>query len=193
VGSQNALLSDAELLEHFITDQDEAAFATLVRRHGAMVLGVCRAVLRHHQDAQDVFQATFLVLARKAAFVRRPESLGSWLQNLDEKMKSLLWDRVDAAKREVKARCKEFHSGRGLLQIYLDASRRLLEAERDMSAKKADQATAWEMQRQRMQDAYDVNLARYDAARIAIQDLLQAKYYRLDAEIGLERAKAQGK
>jgi hypothetical protein len=113
--------------------------------------------------------------------------------NVDEKMKSLLWGRVDAAKREVKARYKEYHEGRGQLNVCLDASRRLLEAERDLSSKRTDQVAAWEMHRQRMQDVYAINLARYNAGRLLVQDFLQSDYYRLDAEIGLERAKAQRK
>jgi RNA polymerase sigma factor (sigma-70 family) len=75
-------LGDEELLEQFLTRRDEAAeeaFAELVRRHGPMVLGACRRVLRDAHEAEDAFQATFLVLARKAAFVARREKVAGWL------------------------------------------------------------------------------------------------------------------
>jgi RNA polymerase sigma factor (sigma-70 family) len=75
-------LPDAELLQQFIAEGDEAAFAALVQRHGTMVLGVCRGVLHHQQDAEDVFQATFLVLARRAHTIRKQQSLGSWLHGV---------------------------------------------------------------------------------------------------------------
>ena len=75
-------LSDHYLLEQFSNQRDEAAFGTLLRRHGAMVLDVCRSVLGNEADVEDVFQATFLVLARKAASIRKTGSVGSWLHGV---------------------------------------------------------------------------------------------------------------
>jgi len=75
-------LSDAELLETFAAGRGEtaeAAFAALVERHGKMVLGVCQRVLGHREAAEDAFQATFLVLARKAGSIARREQLANWL------------------------------------------------------------------------------------------------------------------
>lgn len=71
--------SDAHLVQHFLANKDEAAFAALVQRHGPMVLGVCRNVLHHQQDAEDVFQAVFLVLARKTHTIRKHQALSNWL------------------------------------------------------------------------------------------------------------------
>ena len=72
-------LSDAQLLDRFVSQFEEVAFETIVHRHGPMVWGVCRRVLGDHHDAEDAFQATFLVLARKAASVMPREKLGNWL------------------------------------------------------------------------------------------------------------------
>jgi RNA polymerase sigma factor (sigma-70 family) len=77
--SAGGALSDAELLERFVRRRDEAAFEVLVWRHGTMVLGLCRRLLRHEHDAEDAFQATFLVLARKAGFIGKRQALASWL------------------------------------------------------------------------------------------------------------------
>jgi RNA polymerase sigma factor (sigma-70 family) len=72
-------LPDNELLRRFVDGRDEAAFDGLMRRHGPMVLEVCRNVLGHEADAEDAFQATFLILARKAGAIRKQSSVGSWL------------------------------------------------------------------------------------------------------------------
>jgi RNA polymerase sigma factor (sigma-70 family) len=72
-------LSDGQLLERYLARREEAAFALLLRRHGPMVLGVCRRLLRQEQDAEDAFQATFLVLARRAAVIEPRDRVGPWL------------------------------------------------------------------------------------------------------------------
>jgi RNA polymerase sigma factor (sigma-70 family) len=71
--------SDAELLERYVADRDEAAFTALVRRHGPMVLGVCRRRLGAGPDAEDAFQVAFMVLARDAKRIGNRESLPGWL------------------------------------------------------------------------------------------------------------------
>src|SRR5579884_3161260 len=90
-------LSDRELLERFHCQRDAAAFAALVRRHGPAVLGVCRRVLRNAADAEDAFQATFLILVRKARSIARPDALGSWLYGVAYRVS--LKARADAQKR----------------------------------------------------------------------------------------------
>ncbi len=96
-------LSDRQLLETFRSQHSEASFTALVQRHGAMVFGVCQRLLRHTQDAEDAFQATFLALARQADSIRRQEALGSWLHGvayrIAEKMKRT------AARRSARERC----------------------------------------------------------------------------------------
>ena len=73
------LLTDGQLLERYAVQRDEAAFEVLMHRHSAVVWRVCRSVLHETHAAEDAFQATFLILVRKAGSIRRPELLGNWL------------------------------------------------------------------------------------------------------------------
>lgn len=88
--------SDGELLLRFVEQQDQSAFETLVRRHGPMVLRVCQRILPRREDAEDAFQATFIVLARKARSVR-PEAVASWLYGVAYRI--ALKGRTAAARR----------------------------------------------------------------------------------------------
>ncbi len=75
-------LSDCQLIERFVSNGDEAAFHAILSRHGPMAYRVCRRVLSDEQDAEDAFQATFLILARRAASIRKRASLGCWLHGV---------------------------------------------------------------------------------------------------------------
>src|SRR4051794_5152989 len=75
-------LTDGQLLERFVTRRDEGAFAALVGRHGPMVLAACRAVLHDSPEVEDAFQATFLVLIRKADTIRGRDAVGGWLHRV---------------------------------------------------------------------------------------------------------------
>jgi RNA polymerase sigma factor (sigma-70 family) len=100
--SDGATLTDAQLLGRFVEHRDEAAFEGLMRRHGPMVFGVCRRMLPQKQDAEDAFQATFLVLVRKAASVRPREMVGNWLYGVAHQ--TAIRARADGAKRRGRER-----------------------------------------------------------------------------------------
>ncbi len=100
--SDGARMTDGDLLERFVAGRDHSAFAALVRRHGPMVWGVCRRVLAGHQDAEDAFQATFLVLVRKAASVVPREMVGNWLYGVARQ--TALNARANEARRRTRER-----------------------------------------------------------------------------------------
>src|SRR5262245_53586922 len=94
--------TDAELLADYLERREEAALAALVRRHAPLVWGVCRRVLRRYHDAEDAFQATFLVFVRKAASIVAPELLANWLYGVAHQ--TALKARATAAKRGARER-----------------------------------------------------------------------------------------
>src|SRR5215469_5229065 len=93
-------LTDGQLLEEYLSRQEEAALAALVHRHGPMIWGVCRRVLHNYHDAEDAFQATFLVFVRKAASIASPELLANWLYGVAHQ--TALKARATAAKRKTR-------------------------------------------------------------------------------------------
>jgi RNA polymerase sigma factor (sigma-70 family) len=95
-------MSDGQLLRSFLNQRDEAAFEALVRRHGPMVRGVCRRVLRDTHDADDAFQAAFLVLLRKAPALAAREVIGDWLHGVA--YRTALKARTADARRRAKER-----------------------------------------------------------------------------------------
>ncbi len=93
-------LTDAQLLQEYLIRREEAALAALVRRHGPMIWGVCRRILHNYHDAEDAFQATFLVFVRKAASIASPELLANWLYGVAHQ--TALKARATAAKRKTR-------------------------------------------------------------------------------------------
>ena len=96
---------DGALLERFLAKGDESAFEALVVRHGPMVLGVCRRILASPHDADDAFQATFLVLARKAARLRAPDRLGPWLYGVATRVAKKARTRAARHRHETLTEC----------------------------------------------------------------------------------------
>src|SRR5262245_10162288 len=92
--------TDGQLLECWVRRRDSAALETLVLRHGPMVWGICRRALPSHHDAEDAFQAAFLVFVRKAASVRTPELLANWLYGVA--LQTARKARQAAAKRQIR-------------------------------------------------------------------------------------------
>src|SRR6476660_5770038 len=97
---EEAGLTDGQLLKDYISRREEAALAALVQRHGPMVWGVCRRVLGNYHDAEDAFQATFLVLVRKAASIVPREMIANWLYGVAHL--TALKARATIAKRKVR-------------------------------------------------------------------------------------------
>jgi DNA-directed RNA polymerase specialized sigma24 family protein len=99
-------LSDQQLVEKLLAGCDESVFQAVVRRHGTMVYGVCWRVLKHEHDAEDAFQATFLVLARKLRTVRKRASLASWLHGVARRI---------ALKTQIQAAARRRHERQALI------------------------------------------------------------------------------
>lgn len=94
-------LSDGQLLEMFVLQKDQGAFEALVRRYGSMVMKVCRRVIGDYHDAEDAFQTTFLVLARKASSIRPREMVANWLHGV------AFNSALNARKLRIKRWCRE--------------------------------------------------------------------------------------
>jgi RNA polymerase sigma factor (sigma-70 family) len=121
-------LADAELLGRFVARRDEAAFEALVRRHGPMVWGVCRRVLRDAHDAEDAFQAVFLVLVRSASSVRKRQSVSCWLHGVARRL--ALKARVRAARRrERESRAPQASPADPAAEVTLREAREVLDEE----------------------------------------------------------------
>jgi RNA polymerase sigma factor (sigma-70 family) len=120
--------TDRQLLEQFVRKHDGSAFQALVERHGPMVLAVCERVLHHAQDAEDAFQATFLVLVRKAGSIGQPELLANWLYGVA--YRTALKARANAVRRsENERQAVSMPTSDPLLEIAWRELRALLDEE----------------------------------------------------------------
>jgi RNA polymerase sigma factor (sigma-70 family) len=120
-------MSDGQLLEAFLTRREEQAFAALLRRHAAMVWGVCHRILQNPDDVEDAFQATFLVLVRKAASIVPRELVGNWLYGVAYRTASKA--KVLKAKRAAKERQARTPSRDGIDPARWQALRAVLDQE----------------------------------------------------------------
>jgi RNA polymerase sigma factor (sigma-70 family) len=120
-------LSDRDLVRRFAEQRDEAAFAALVGRHGGMVLGVGRRVLGNEDDAEDVFQATFLVLSRKAATLVKKDAVGPWLFGVAHRL--ALKARQQARRSSREDRSPARHSGDPLDELTIREAQAVLDEE----------------------------------------------------------------
>jgi RNA polymerase sigma factor (sigma-70 family) len=127
IAADGAAATDGELLARFAAGRDETAFTALVQRHGPMVLAVCRGVLRHRHDAEDAFQAAFLILARKAATIRRHQSVGSWLHEVAYRV--ALQTRARSVRRLPEGRAEEAAAGDPALDLTLRDVQRVVHEE----------------------------------------------------------------
>jgi RNA polymerase sigma factor (sigma-70 family) len=120
--------ADGPLLRRFLEEHDEAAFAALLQRHGPLVLGVCQRILRDAHAAEDAFQATFLVLVRKARSIARPDLLGNWLYGVA--CRTARKAKTDAARRQAReARAQPRSAGDAAADVDRADLRRVLDEE----------------------------------------------------------------
>src|SRR5262245_17055223 len=127
-----AAMTDGQLLEQFVRRQDSAAFETLVRRHGPMVLRVCQRLLRDGPDADDAFQATFIVLVRKAQSIIKLESVASWLYGVAYRVAlraKVRGDRRLARERQIDEGSVPGHDGGAALEAGVAELRPVLDEE----------------------------------------------------------------
>src|SRR5262245_11067816 len=120
-------LTDGQLLDRYVRSRDGEAFAALVRRHGGLVRSVCRRVLRHEQDSDDAFQATFLVFATRAPSIRKTSSVASWLYGVA--YRTAINARRSRSRRRETQRPPEGHAREPALQAGLRELQAILDDE----------------------------------------------------------------